>query len=36
MRLEDQGLDAVELQLRIEEFASQLADTRAVWDSPDA
>jgi predicted DNA-binding mobile mystery protein A len=36
MRLEDQGLDAVELQRRIEEFAAQLVDTRAIWDSPDA
>ena len=36
MRLEDQGLDAVELQRRIEEFAAQLMDTRAIWDSPDA
>ena len=36
MRLEDQGLDAVVLQRRIEEFAAQLVDTRAIWDSPDA
>jgi predicted DNA-binding mobile mystery protein A len=35
MRLEDQGLDAVELRRRIEEFAAQLVDTRAIWDPPD-
>lgn len=36
MRLEDQGLDADQVQRRIEEFAAQLVDTRAIWDAPDA
>lgn len=36
MRLEDQGLGDVELQRRVEVFAAQLVDTRAIWDAPDA
>jgi predicted DNA-binding mobile mystery protein A len=35
MRLEDQGLDDVELQRRVREFAAELVDTRAIWDAPD-
>lgn len=36
MRLEDQGLDDVELARRAREFAAQLVDTSAIWDAPEA
>lgn len=35
MRLEDQGLDDVELARRAREFAAQLVDTSAIWDAPE-
>jgi predicted DNA-binding mobile mystery protein A len=36
MRLEDQGLDDVELARRAREFAAQLVDTSAIWDATEA
>ena len=36
MHLEDQAIHADELQRRIEEFATGLVDTPAVWDAPGA
>jgi predicted DNA-binding mobile mystery protein A len=36
MQLEGQGLDASELQRRASDFAAELVDTRAIWDTPHA